>query len=81
MSKSVKSDSDPEIQITKENIPKRTLRRLHDEVRTSDIAIVGLDYVKEVMTSDANVGYIPFYLCELCDTQVGKWKRGFRNIY
>ena len=65
MSKSL--NSDPEIQITKEKLPKRKLKRLHDEVKRSDIAIVGLDYVKEVADADDMESY---YLCELCDTKV-----------
>ena len=66
MSKSL--NSDPDIQITKEKLPKRKPRRLHDEVKESDIAIVGLDYVKEVISDDDHVE--PYYLCELCDTKV-----------
>ena len=42
---------------------------MRDEVKKSDIAIVGLDYVKEVFGAyDDCVD--PRYLCELCDTKV-----------
>ena len=64
MSKSL--NSDPDIQITKEKLPKRKHRRLHAEVKKSDIAIVGLDYVKEIIDDERE----PYYLCELCDTKV-----------